>query len=164
MKKLIALVVVMLLPLGVFAQGKVALVYTQEIMVTMPEVKEMEKQLKELSETYRKQLQQMEEEFNRKYADFIEQQETLVENIKLQKMQDLDDIRTRTENLVQSAQEHMMKQEQELIAPIQDKLRNAIKAVGDEKGYSHILDPQVLLYVGNDVVDATPFVKAKLGL
>lgn len=42
--------------------------------------------------------------------------------------------------------------------------RNAIKAVGDEKGYTYILDPQIVLYQGNTAVDATQFVKAKLGI
>lgn len=50
------------------------------------------------------------------------------------------------------------------LTPIQDKLKNAIKAVGDEKGYTYILDPQIVLYQGNTAVDATQFVKAKLGI
>ena len=60
--------------------------------------------------------------------------------------------------------EEMQKKQQELYAPIQQKMQDAIKAVGDEKGYTYILNPQVLLYKGNDAVDATDFVKAKLGI
>ena len=52
----------------------------------------------------------------------------------------------------------------EKVTYIQDKLKNAIKAVGDEKGYTYILDPQIVLYQGNTAVDATQFVKAKLGI
>ncbi|MCS2918145.1 OmpH family outer membrane protein [Parabacteroides merdae] len=51
-----------------------------------------------------------------------------------------------------------------MFTPIQDKLKNAIKAVGDEKGYTYIPDPQIVLYQGNTAVDATQFVKAKLGI
>ena len=60
----------------------------------------------------------------------------------------------------------MNKKQQELLAPIQEKLRNAIKAVGDEKGYAYIIDnnPGIVLYTGNAAIDATPLVKAKLGL
>jgi outer membrane protein len=58
----------------------------------------------------------------------------------------------------------MQKKGQELYAPIQKKMQDAIKAVGDEKGYAYILNPEILLYKGASSIDATPFVKAKLGL
>jgi len=50
-------------------------------------------------------------------------------------------------------------QDKNLLCPLSDG-----QAVGDEKGYTYILNPQVLLYKGNDAVDATDFVKAKLGI
>ena len=56
------------------------------------------------------------------------------------------------------------KQLQAAAANFQQKLQNAIKAVGDEKGYTYIIDPAALLYTGNAAVDATPFVRTKLGL
>ena len=137
MKKLI-IFLLMILPLGVFAQeAKVALVNSQEIMMGMPEI-----------------------------TDYIAQQDSLTENIKLRRTQELEDIRQRVENFTQVAQQDMNKKQQELLAPIQDKLRNAIKAVGDEKGYAYIFDnnPVIVLYTGNAAIDATPLVKAKLGL
>ena len=84
----------------------------------------------------------------------------------LRRTQELEDIRQRVENFTQVAQQDMNKKQQELLAPIQDKLRNAIKAVGDEKGYAYIIDnnPGIVLYTGNAAIDATPLVKAKLGL
>ena len=51
-----------------------------------------------------------------------------------------------------------------MIEPIQQKMADAIKAVGTEQGYTYIIDPQVLLYTGPNAIDATPFVKTKLGL
>ena len=40
----------------------------------------------------------------------------------------------------------------------------AIQKVGEEKGYTYIIDPAALLYTGTNAVDATPFVRTKLGL
>jgi len=40
----------------------------------------------------------------------------------------------------------------------------AIDSVGEENGYTCIMNPQVLLYKGKGVIDATDKVKAKLGL
>ncbi len=164
MKKLIALVVVMLLPLGVFAQDKVAFVYTQEVMVTMPEYKEVQKKLTELGETYRKEGQVYDDEFKRKYADFIAQQDSLTENIKNRRMQELQELQERIQNYMQFVEEDMQKKQQELSQPVLEKLRTAIKAVGAEKGYLYIIEPGALLYFSNKVEDATPFVKAKLGI
>ena len=79
-------------------------------------------------------------------------------------MQEVEDLRQRMDNFVQVAQQDVNKKQQELIAPIQQKMADAIKAVGTEQGYTYIIDPQVLLYTGPNAIDATPFVKTKLGL
>ena len=161
MKKLIVLLF-MILPLGVVAQEvKIAYVKTQEVFMAMPEVSDMEKQMADLNEKYKMELQQMQEEYQKKYSDFIAQQDSLTENIKLRRMQEIQDIQGRMDNFMQVAQQDV---QQELLQPIQQKLQNAIKAVGDEKGYTYIIDPAALLYTGNAAVDATPFVRTKLGL
>lgn len=164
MKKLIVLLF-MILPLGVVAQEvKIAYVKTQEVFMAMPEVSDMEKQMADLNEKYKAELQQMQEEYQKKYSDFIAQQDSLTENIKLRRMQEIQDIQGRMDNFMQVAQQDVQKKQQELLQPIQQKLQNAIKSVGDEKGYTYIIDPAALLYTGSAAVDATPFVRTKLGL
>ncbi|MEG1545046.1 MAG: OmpH family outer membrane protein [Tannerellaceae bacterium] len=164
MKKLIVLLF-MILPLGAFAQEvKIAFVNTQEVFVAMPEVSGMEKQMADLNEKYKVELKQMQDEYQKKYSDFVAQQDSLTENIKLRRMQEIEDIRGRMDNFVQVAQQDVQKKQQELLAPIQQKLQTAIKSVGSEKGYTYIVDPAALLYTGTNAVDATPFVKTKLGL
>ncbi len=164
MKKLIVLLLV-LLPLGVFAQeAKLAFVNVGEIFNIMPEMASIEKQLADLSDGYQKELKSMQDEYQKKYSDFVAQQDSLTENIKLRRMQEIEDIRTRMENFVPVAQQDMEKKQQELMQPVQEKIQSAIAAVGDEKGYTYMFNPQVFLYRGSSAVDATPFVKAKLGL
>ena len=113
---------------------------------------------------YKSEMQVMEDEYKKKYSDFVAQQDSLTENIKMRRMQELQDMEQRTQNFIQISQQDFQKKQGELFTPIQDKLKNAIKAVGDEKGYTYILDPQIVLYQGNTAVDATQFVKAKLGI
>ena len=132
--------------------------------MAMPEVSGMEKQMADLNEKYRVELKQMQDEYQKKYSDFVAQQDSLTENIKMRRMQELQDMEQRTQNFIQISQQDFQKKQGELFTPIQDKLKNAIKAVGDEKGYTYILDPQIVLYQGNAAVDATQFVKAKLGI
>ena len=40
----------------------------------------------------------------------------------------------------------------------------AIKAVGKENGFTAIFPEGAAIYTGDDVIDITPLVKAKLGL
>ena len=161
MKKLIVLLL-MILPLGAIA--KIAFVKTQEVFMAMPEVSGMEKQMADLNEKYRVELKQMQDEYQKKYSDFVAQQDSLTENIKLRRMQEIQDIQERMDNFVQVAQQDVQKKQQELLQPIQQKLHEAIQKVGEEKGYTYIIDPAALLYTGTNAVDATPFVRTKLGL
>jgi len=155
----------MMLPLGVIAQEvKIAYVNTSDVFMSMPEISDMEKQMTDLNEKYRVEMQQMQDEYQKKYSDFIAQQDELTENIKLRRMQEIEDIRARLENFVQVAQQDVQKKQQDLLQPIQERLQRAIEAVGQEKGYTYIIDPAALLYIGNNAVDATQFVRTKLGL
>ena len=164
MKKLI-IFLLMMLPLGVFAQeSKIAIVNTQEVIQAMPEFATMQKQMADMEAKYKNEMQVMQDEYNKKYSDFVAQQDSLTENIKMRRMQELQDMEQRTQKFIQISQQDFQKKQGELFTPIQDKLKNAIKAVGDEKGYTYILDPQIVLYQGNTAVDATQFVKAKLGI
>jgi Outer membrane protein len=164
MKKLIILLF-LILPLGVFAQEvKIAYVNTQEVFMAMPEVSAMETQMADLNEKYKVELKQMQDEYTNKYSAYIAQQDSLTENIKLRRMSEIEDIRERMDNFVQVAQQDVQKKQQELMMPIQQKMQDAIKAVGNEKGYTYIIDPAAILHVGNGSIDATSFVKAKLGL
>ena len=164
MKKLI-IFLLMMLPLGVFAQeSKIAIVNTQEVIQAMPEFATMQKQMADMEAKYKNEMQVMNAEYTKKYSDFIAQQDSLTENIKLRRMQEIQDIQERMDNFVQVAQQDVQKKQQELLQPIQQKLHEAIQKVGEEKGYTYIIDPAALLYTGTNAVDATPFVRTKLGL
>jgi len=164
MKKLIVLLF-MILPLGIVAQEtKIAYVNVQEIFMAMPELSNIEKQLTELNEKYTQELKVMQDEYQKKYSDYVAQQDSLTENIKLRRMQEIEDIRSRMENFVPIAQQDMQKKQEEFYKPVQEKIHAAIKAVGEEKGYTYIMDPQVFLFTGNGAVNATQFVRTKLGI
>ena len=166
MKKLIALLLMILPFAGVVSaqDAKIAFVNTTDVINSMPEFSDMKKKMEELNAKYQKELETMQGEFQKKYSAFVAQQDSLTENIKVRRMQEIHDMQQRMDNFVQVAQQDVNKQQQDLIAPIQQKMADAIKAVGSEQGYTYIIDPQVLLYTGPNAIDATPMVKTKLGL
>jgi len=130
----------------------------------MPEVSEMETQLANLQQQYQKELKTMQDEYNRKYSDLQAQNDSLTENIKMLRLQEIEDINTRMQNFVPMARENIEKKQNELLTPIQNKIEKAVSAVGEENGYTYIIDPRMLLYKSPNATDATDKVKAKLGL
>jgi outer membrane protein len=161
---LMGLAITLLFPVQGLGQVKIAFVNTQEVLTSMPELGEMEKKLADLSESYKKELELMQQEYDKKYQTFLTQQDSLTENIKLQRMRELQDIQGRMENVYQMAQQDVPKKQDELYKPIQQKMVDAIHAVGDEAGVTYILNPGAILYTAPDAEDLTAKVKEKLGL
>ncbi len=165
MLKKTLLFVLLALPLGVFAQDKIAYVNTQEVFNAMPEVSKMESTLATENQRYTDELKKMEDEYNKKYAEFVNASDSLPENIKIRRMQELQDLQQRTETFYQQARQNIAKLQQELQAPIEKKIADAIKAVGDEQGYTYVVQSMVFIYISpSKGINATPMVKTKLGL
>jgi outer membrane protein len=164
MKKIIVLML-LVLPLGMKAQEvKIAVVNTQSIMNLMPEVSALESELATMAQQYEKELKIMNDEYARKYAELQSQSDSLTENIRILRLQELNDIQTRAENFAPQARENMQKKQESGLAPIQEKIQKAIKEVGEENGYTYILSPAAVLYMSPSAIDATDKVKAKLGI
>jgi Outer membrane protein len=164
MKKII-LSLLLLLPLGLFAQElKIAFVDQNQLFAVMPEVSEMESQLATKRKEYEDALKLMQEDYYRKAEDLQQRVDSLTENIRKVRVQELQELEYRMENLSKIGQEDFTKLQESLFAPIQDKVTKAINAVGEENGYSCIMLPQVFLFKGKNIIDATPQVMAKLGL
>ena len=169
MKKLIALLLMILPFAGVVSaqEAKIAFVNTQEVFMAMPEVADMQKKLDELNAKYKKELETMQSEFQKKYSDFVAQQDSLTENIKVRRMQDIQDMQQRMDNFVQVAQQDVNKQQQDLVTPIQQKISDAIKAVGAAEGVIYIFDMArtPIPYVNEaQSINLTPKVKTQLGI
>ncbi len=165
MKKFIVSIM-LLLPLGMVAQElKIAIVNTNDIFNIMPEVSAMENQIVAMTKEYEKELQIMQDEYTRKYSDLTAQQDSLTENIRMMRIQEIQGIQDRIENFIPMANEARNKKQEELMTPIREKIQKAIDQVGDENSYTYILNPGALLYMNKSAaIDATDKVKAKLGL
>jgi len=65
----------------------------------------------------------------------------------------------------QDNQQALAKEQQEKMQPIQTKIMDAIKAVGQAGGYVYIMEMGSQLYISSTLsTDVTKEVKAKLGL
>ncbi|GHS91194.1 membrane protein [Bacteroidia bacterium] len=164
MFKKIVVVALLALPFGIFAQDKIAYVNTQEVMIAMPETKAMQAELEKMQKQIETEVKTLEDEFSKKYQAFAQQQDTLVESIKIRRATELNEIRQRAESYQQDSQQQLYAKQQELLTPIQKKLLDTIKLVGEENGYIYILEKSAFLFTAPNSIDATPLVKKKLGL
>lgn len=142
----------------------IAYVNTTELIEAVPEKAQATQKLTALSDSYKAELQLIQNEYNKKYSDFITYQSSLAENIKLRRMQELTDLENKMQEFMKVAQKDIEEQEKILLEPIQQKVKQAIQAVGTEQNFTVIYDTAdpAILFVTPTAVNATPLVKAKL--
>ena len=148
------------------AQVKLAHVNTAEILDVMPEKATAEKALEKYYGELQTQLQTMASEYQNKVQDYEANQATMSNLVKQSKEKEIVDIQNRIQQFQMNAESEFEAKRSELLAPILEKIQNAINSVGKEKGYTYIFDTATgaAVYVGADAVDCTNDVKAKLGI
>ena len=151
-------------PACLFAQAKIGTVNTQEIFQLMPEVKTAQASLEEVSKKYQTEYKALQDEMDKKYKEYQALEESTPDAIKQRRQQEINELGQKIQNFEQVAGQDMQTQQQKLMAPIQEKIQSAIKAVGDENGYTYILEETQVLYRNPSADDVTPKVKAKLNL
>ncbi|KAA6314518.1 hypothetical protein EZS27_034874 [termite gut metagenome] len=168
MLKRIALGIMLILPVGIFAQTlKFGHVSSQEILVVMPEVTKAQTELQSLEKKYTDEIQRTNDEFQKKYQEFLQVMDSLPQNISERRQKELQDMSQRSQQFQQDAQEAMQQKQQELMTPIYQKLDNAIKVVGEAQGVIYIFDLSrtAIPYINtNQSIDVTSLVKTELGI
>ncbi len=162
MKKVI-IAMMLILPMAISAQ-KFGHVNTQELFAMMPEVNKVRLTMDTINNQYETQLASMNEEFQRKYQDYMAQEATMADAIKQIRQQELQEMQQRIQLFYQTAEQDIQKKQQELLAPVHEKMTKAIKAVGDREGYTYIFDSAAMVHIGADATDVMPAVKRELGI
>ena len=167
MFKKLLLAVLVAAPLCMNAQ-KFGVINTQEIFNVMPEKATAENTLKVAGEKYESEFKNLQAAFQKKAEGYEKeaQDDKTPQAIKDRHMQELQDESQKIQNFQQTAAQDLQKQQEQLLAPIQTKLQNAIQAVGAEGGYTFIYDLSIpsVIYHGTGAEDLTAKVKAKLGI
>ena len=170
MLKKIALVMLLALPMGVFAQNlKFGHINAQEIITVMPEFTKAQNDIQTLEKQLTAELQRTQEEFNKKYQEFQQAmaKDSFPANIAERRQKELQDMMQRQEQFQQDAQQQMQKAQTDAMAPIYKKLDDAIKAVGAAEGVIYIFDlaRTSIPYVNEaQSINLTNKVKANLGI
>ena len=162
MKKII-ITIMLALPMIASAQ-KFGHISTQELFAQMPEVAQIKLQMDTIQGQYENQLASMNEEIQKKVQDYQAQEATMADAIKQIRQQEIQEMQQRIQLFYQTAEQDIQRKQQELLAPVHEKMAKAIKAVGEREGYTYIFDSAAMVHIGTDAQDVTPAVKKELGI
>lgn len=149
------------------AQGlKFGHIDSQALLASLPEREQAEADLQKHATLLEGQQKAMSDELNKKYSDYLQERDQLSDLVRATREKDLQDLQQRIAIFNQQAMKELEDKEQQLIAPIIDKVSKAIEEVGKENGYVYIFDlaTRTVVYHSDQSEDVTPLVRKKLGL
>jgi outer membrane protein len=167
LKKIVLAVALIALPaLGAMAQQKFAHLNAQAVIVEMAEYKKAVSDIEAMQKNYQDELQRTQEEFNKKYQEYVAQADSLPRNIAERRQKELQDMAQRQEQFQQEASQSLQQAQQEAMNPIIEKVQKAVEEIGQADGYIYIFDlsSTSIPFVGAQSVDVTDKVKAKVGV
>jgi len=132
----------------------------KNVLEQMPEYKDALASIEKLKSYYDKEMERAEQEFSKKFAEYVDGQKDMPENIMLKRQKELQQLMEQSMTFKQEAQRLLAKSRKEIMQPLRDKLTEAIQKVGARKYYSYILntDANAVPYInpaeGEDVTEA----------
>lgn len=163
LKKLILLFLVAV-PAMAFAQEKTAYVDADALFIKMPEMAEVETKLNAQAEAIKSTMNAIDKDFAELFKKYQELPETTAASVRADMEKQLQQLQERRENYAQNSQNEFQQKQQELLAPLQQKLMQAIKDVGDQNNYTYIFDRKAMHYISPSANDISGLVKVKLGI
>ena len=133
------------------------------IIGIMPETDSAQVAVKQLKADLEAEAAVMQQEFQTKYEDFAQKQATYSPAVAKVKQKELEDMYQRLQAFAEGAQSQLESKQSELLAPVQEKVLNAVKEVAKAENFTYVFDISTVAY-GWDSTDITDKVKAKLGL
>ena len=144
MKRLASIILFMCVFLGVSAQENSTLKFGflsyEAALQSMPDYTLVQKNLADLKAQYQTEAKRVEDEFNRKYEEFLEGQREFPKTILQKRQSELQELMQKNIAFKQQGLDELARAEQEAMAPLRIKLIEALGKIGRERGYAFIVD------------------------
>ena len=167
MRRLLTFLPSLLLCIAASTQIQFGYISYEQVLKEMPEYAKAIQDLDTLKAKYEAEAQKGEEEFQRKFVDFLQGQKDFPQAIMQKRQAELQSLMDNGVNFRLKSQELLAQAEEDLMQEAKKRLNNALLEVGVEQGYGYILNtdtgscPFINPVVG---VDVTELVRQKLGL
>jgi outer membrane protein len=177
MKKIVLIIVLsLLLGVALYSQDNLSIVQSNSAVVriaylnrssieaVVPQVETIEKLLSQLKNDYEAEFVKMTKEYEGKVKSYLERNKQMSEPIKLARQTEITELEARMAMYKKRYHEELDKQRNELYAPINEYIDNAIRRVCEREQITILFDQGQPLYMSAQCVDLTSLVKAELGL
>jgi outer membrane protein len=141
MNRIILAAAALLISVASFGQDAQKLGYadTEYILSQLPDAKKVESELQAHGAQLEAQLKAKAQEYEKKLADYQANASKWVDAVVMDKQAELQSLQTAFQKFQQDAEASFGKKQQDLMAPLYDKVGTAIEAVSKENGYTFIL-------------------------
>ena len=167
MKRLVFILPLLLFCAASSAQIQFGYISYEQVLKELPEYAKATQDIAALKAKYEEEAKKGEEEFQRKFVDFLQGQKDFPQAIMQKRQAELQSLMDNGVNFRLKSQELLAQAEEDLMLEAKKRLNNALLEVGVEQGYGYILNtdtgscPFINPVVG---VDVTELVRQKLGL
>lgn len=124
---------------------------------TMPDYTLQQQKLAELRAQYDAELKRVEEEFNRKYEEFLDGQKEFPKTILYKRQTELKELMERNVNFKANSRRELAEAEQAAMLPLRQKLNALLAEIALQRGYALILNtdgdtcPYIAPSIGEDI-------------
>ena len=166
MKKVILIAAAALMTLSASAQNlKFAHVNFNELVMLQPAADSARAQLAASQQDAQDTFKSMQDEFQAKYTQYQQKVNTWTPAIRESKEKELQDIQNRIEEFNQSIKQELQQQQNQLMAPIQQRAIEAVNKLAKAGGYIYVFEQSAMLYVDPaQSTDLTPAARKALNI
>ena len=112
----------------------------QEALKSMPQYAMVQKQMENLRSQYQAETLRVEEEFNRKYEEFLEGQREFPKTILQKRQTELQQLMEKNIEFKANSLKELDAAEKDAMAPLRLRLNDVLREIGINKGYAFIYD------------------------
>ena len=141
MKKLILfLLLLAVIPAIAQSELKFGFLSYNIVMQAMPEYAAMQNSMAELREKYEAEQKRVENDFNKKYEEFLDGQKNFPKTILQKRQSELQEMLDKNVAFKKESQRLLKQAEEDAMAPIQARLATALDTIGKERGFAFIVN------------------------
>ncbi|MFQ9996501.1 MAG: OmpH family outer membrane protein [Hoylesella buccalis] len=163
MKKQLLFLFLLMMPFVAQAQqilSKFGYFNLSTLMKAVPEYATAQKNIADLRVKYDAETKRSEDEFNKKYEEFLDGQRDFAPTIMQKRQAELQDMMEKNIAFKKEAQRLLAQAEQDAMAPVKGKVLDAVRKLGQQRGYAFILNadgdavPYIDMAYGDNLNDA----------
>jgi outer membrane protein len=168
MKKLVFIAIICLATTGAQAQRN-CVIDSKYILENLPEYKQAQTKLDEISATWQKEIDAKLQEVDRMYKSYQAEQVMLSDEMKKSRENEIIKKEKEAKELQKKKfgfEGELFKKRQELVKPVQDKVYNAVQKLASSKGYEIIYDKSadLTIFYSDSKLDKSDDVLRDLGV